>query len=68
MSHLFARLVNIFNELQESGVEVRSITFGSYDVPIDWDDDTRTWVYVQPCPYTHSHTRHWCGYEQCRDS
>lgn len=21
-----------------------------------------------PCPYTHAHTRHWCGYEQCRDS
>lgn len=22
----------------------------------------------EPCPYTHAHTRHWCGYEQCRDS
>lgn len=21
-----------------------------------------------PCPYTHSHTRHWCGYKECRDS
>lgn len=20
------------------------------------------------CPYTHSHTRHWCGYDTCRDS
>lgn len=20
------------------------------------------------CPYTFSHTRHWCGYEDCRDS
>lgn len=20
------------------------------------------------CPYTHPHTRHWCGYETCRDS
>jgi hypothetical protein len=21
-----------------------------------------------PCPYTHSHTRHWCGYDGCRES
>lgn len=27
----------------------------------DGDDDHR-------CPYTHAHTRHWCGYERCRDS
>lgn len=20
------------------------------------------------CPYTHAHTRHWCGYEDCRES
>lgn len=20
------------------------------------------------CPYTFSHTRHWCGYQACRDS
>lgn len=20
-----------------------------------------------PCPYTHSHTRHWCGYPMCRE-
>lgn len=20
------------------------------------------------CPFTHSHTRHWCGYSTCRDS
>lgn len=20
------------------------------------------------CPYTHGHTRHWCGYEGCRES
>jgi len=20
------------------------------------------------CPYTFSHTKHWCGYEDCRDS
>jgi hypothetical protein len=20
------------------------------------------------CPYTFSHTRHWCGYDACRDS
>lgn len=20
------------------------------------------------CPYSHSHTRHWCGYYTCRDS
>lgn len=19
------------------------------------------------CPYTHAHTRHWCGYDTCRD-
>lgn len=21
-----------------------------------------------PCPYTHAHTRHWCGYPECRGS
>lgn len=21
-----------------------------------------------PCPYTHSHTRHWCGRDYCRES
>jgi hypothetical protein len=21
-----------------------------------------------PCPYDFSHTRHWCGYEGCRDA
>lgn len=21
-----------------------------------------------PCPYTFAHTRHWCGYEGCRDA
>lgn len=21
-----------------------------------------------PCPYDFSHTRHWCGYRECRDS
>lgn len=20
------------------------------------------------CPYTHSHTKEWCGYERCRES
>lgn len=20
------------------------------------------------CPYTHAHTRHWCGYPTCRES
>lgn len=20
------------------------------------------------CPYTHAHTRHWCGYNTCRES
>jgi hypothetical protein len=20
------------------------------------------------CPYTHSHTREWCGYKECRES
>lgn len=20
-----------------------------------------------PCPFTHSHTKHWCGYEGCRE-
>lgn len=23
---------------------------------------------VQACPYTHAHTRHWCGYDGCRES
>lgn len=23
---------------------------------------------VNECPYTFSHTRHWCGYKDCRDS
>ncbi len=23
---------------------------------------------VETCPYTFSHTRHWCGYAACRDS
>lgn len=21
-----------------------------------------------PCPYTHAHTRHWCGHPDCRES
>lgn len=25
------------------------------------------WIEVEPCPYTHSHTRHWCGNLMCRD-
>ncbi len=23
---------------------------------------------VNACPYTFAHTRHWCGYDTCRDS
>lgn len=23
---------------------------------------------VPKCPYTHAHTRHWCGYEGCREN
>jgi len=23
---------------------------------------------VQECPFDFAHTRHWCGYDQCRDS
>jgi hypothetical protein len=23
---------------------------------------------VDPCPYTFSHTRQWCGYDTCRES
>lgn len=22
----------------------------------------------ESCPYTHAHTRHWCGYDTCRES
>ena len=22
----------------------------------------------EPCPYSFNHTKHWCGYETCRDS
>lgn len=23
---------------------------------------------AEKCPFTQAHTRHWCGYEGCRDS
>jgi hypothetical protein len=23
---------------------------------------------IRECPYTHSHTRNWCGYSECRKS
>jgi len=26
------------------------------------------WESFEPCTYTHSHTRHWCGNAGCRDS
>lgn len=26
------------------------------------------WIEVEPCQYTHSHTRHWCGNLMCRES
>lgn len=22
---------------------------------------------ITECPYTHAHTRHWCGYSECRE-
>lgn len=31
---------------------------------IQWPDDETP----GPCPFTHSHTRHWCGYVTCRES
>lgn len=30
--------------------------------------DELTMANTGQCPYTHSHTRHWCGYAGCRDS
>ncbi len=41
-----------------------------------WEDGYETHVFsaeyiheqCAPCPYTHAHTRHWCGYATCRDS
>lgn len=39
-----------------------------------WEDAVRTIQRIHgivppnPCPYTHVHTRHWCGYDQCRES
>jgi hypothetical protein len=29
---------------------------------------TAAGVDASPCPYSHSHTRHWCGHLMCRDS
>lgn len=26
------------------------------------------WVEYELCPYTHSHTKSWCGYDECRES
>lgn len=31
-------------------------------------DAAKEEVRENPCPYTFSHTRHWCGYADCRDS
>lgn len=34
------------------------------------DDSSDRTLFDAPgeCPYTHAHTRHWCGYSTCRDS
>lgn len=36
-----------------------------------WDENgepvTRS-ALAPVCPYTHAHTKHWCGYDGCRDS
>lgn len=52
----------------------REVRAGKYD----WEWATLTtrevtirhtpWIEVEPCQYTHSHTRHWCGNLMCRES
>lgn len=35
------------------------------DLIRDWAEEK---LQENPCPYTQSHTREWCGYELCRES
>jgi hypothetical protein len=37
------------------------------DLIQDWARDLINGVESE-CPYTHSHTREWCGYKECRES
>lgn len=59
----------------ELAEEIRD--FAAKRLQIDSDDETYGMhmaadlidpKFEKTCPYTHAHTRHWCGYEQCRDS
>ena len=38
------------------------------DPDLDSVADQITAQLPNPCPYTFSHTRHWCHYPMCRDS
>jgi hypothetical protein len=37
-------------------------------IPEDEWDEWASGELPEKCPFTHSHTRHWCGYDTCRDS
>lgn len=51
------RKLDGMGERPPASVVVRTVT----TTVSDWED-------VPRCPYTHSHTRHWCGYKHCRES
>lgn len=55
------------NKLISAFGDYPSITFSLDTVVTTTAVDTTTDT-ITPCPYTHSHTRHWCGHLQCRDS
>lgn len=43
------------------GVSMKSLIREGLDMVIEKYSEPN------PCPYTHAHTRHWCGYEECRE-
>ncbi len=44
---------------------------GRYRLPLEFVTDASPAMPVvprSPCPFTHAHTRDWCGHEGCRES
>lgn len=67
-----ATLNDLIHELAEEMIE--AISKPENHPRLGWEDAVRTIQRIHgivppnPCPYTHTHTRHWCGYDQCRKS
>ncbi len=57
LASLGEEFVNTFEDLDEW------LSKGGF-LPADWQQAPP----ANPCPYTHAHTRHFCGYNTCRNS